>query len=76
MWMHETPTQDHPVRTGKRKAVGPVQFDDLPFSSEEERAEAVNPAGEKYVYLQVWTSKEENYFWADSEGNNTWGKQL
>ena len=53
-----------------------MQSDDLPFSLEEERAEAVNRAGEKYVYLQVWTSEEENYFWADSEGNNTWGKQL
>ena len=43
--------------------VGPVQSDDLPFSLEEEWAEAVIRAGEKYVFLQVSTSMKENYFW-------------
>ena len=56
--------------------VGPVQSDDLPFSLEEERVEAVIRAGEKYVFLQVSTSMKENYFWHNSEGYNTWGKQL
>ena len=56
--------------------VGPVQSDDLPFSLEEERVEAVIRAGEKYVFLQVWTFMTENYLLADSEGYITWGKQL
>ena len=46
--------------------VGPVQSDDLPFSLEEERAEAVIRVGEKYVSLQVLTSMKENYFWSEA----------
>ena len=53
-----------------------MQSDDLPFSLEEERAEAVIRVGEKYASLQVLTSMKENYFWTDSEGRYTWGKQL
>ena len=36
-----------------KSKVGPVQSDDLPFFWEEEKAEAVIRAGEKYVFLLV-----------------------
>ena len=74
--MHETLITFQSGLSKEKGVVGPVQSDDLPFSLEEEWAEAVIRAGEIYVFLQVSTSMKENYFWPDSEGYNTWGKQL
>ena len=53
--MHETLITFQSGLSKEKGVVGPVQSDDLPFSSEEEWAEAVIRAGEIYVFLQVST---------------------